>query len=376
MAMAIASAAVRHILLSPMSSPFARGIRSALVVRSNRLHCPRRVPRLSFEKSRQLSKNDCPERDPQHRQRWLRWASAVRPRVAQANTQMRARTFQEQVPFTLTGASPARWGGLPWVQGVIHATSSPTTARADASRLMVAVGGRSEVMWRQGRRRRHHSVEAGSITFMACDVELEQLQSVGDHECFGMQLDPAMIDRWTERGSSREALKLAQLPRHFSARDQHALALANVITQEGLRQFGLGQLYAQSICLALLSHVWGNHARSSVRDLPGGMSRAKVHAVTDYIWAHLGDDLSLDVLADQTDLSPSHFSASFRRATGVSPYQYLLKARIERSKELLRAGDRSTTDVALATGFSSGSHFAATFRKMTSLTPSAFRELG
>lgn len=280
------------------------------------------------------------------------------------------------MPFTLTGASPPTWGGLPWVRGVIHAVPSPTTARADASRLMVAVRGRSDVMWRQGRGRRQHAVEAGSITFMACDVELQQVQSVGDHECLGMELDPATIDRWTERGSSREALKLAQLPRHFTARDPHLLALVDLIQQEGIRQAGLGQLYAQSICLALLSHLWGNYARSHIRDLPGGMSRAKVRAMTDFIWAHLGDDLSLDVLADQADLSPSHFSASFRRATGVSPYQYLLKARIERSKELLRSGDCSTTEVALATGFSSASHFATAFRKMTSLTPSAFRRIG
>lgn len=241
---------------------------------------------------------------------------------------------------------------------------------------MVAVRGRSEVTWREGRRSSRREVEPGSVTFLDCDVELEQVKSIGDYECFGIELDPTKIDRWTERGSVREALKLTQLPRHFSAHDPHVLALAYAMEREGIRDCSLGLLYAQSICLALLSYVWSRYASSHVRDLPSGMSSAKVNEVKDFIWAHLSEDLSLDVLAEQAGLSASHFCSCFRRETVLAPHQYLLKARIERSKELLRSGASSITDVALATGFSSASHFAATFKKMTAMTPSKYQELG
>ena len=277
------------------------------------------------------------------------------------------------MPFTLTGLSDAKWGGLPWVKGIIHTIPSPQTARTDASRLMVAVQGHSEVVWRQGRKSCRRLIEPGSITFMDSDVELEHVQSIGDYESFGIEFDPARIDRWTGRGSVREALKLSHLPRHFAAHDPHVLILARAMEQEGVRRLGL--LYAQSVCLTLLSYVWGKYARSHVPVLSGGLSRVKVNELKDFIWEHLGSNLSLEDLAEQAGLSASHFCSSFKRAAGISPHQYLLRARIERSKELLRSTPRSITDVALVTGFSSASHFAAAFKKATALTPVQYQKL-
>ena len=77
-------------------------------------------------------------------------------------------------------------------------------------------------------------------------------------------------------------------------------------------------------------------------------------------------------LAELVDLSPHHLCRSFKQATGTSPYQYILKERIERSKALLRMGNTSVAQVALSVGFSSQSHFADAFRKHTSTTPGRF----
>ena len=60
-------------------------------------------------------------------------------------------------------------------------------------------------------------------------------------------------------------------------------------------------------------------------------------AVVAYIEDHLGADLSLGQMAAVAGLSPSHFAHQFKRATGLPPYQYVLRHRVERA-ERLRAG--------------------------------------
>jgi AraC-like DNA-binding protein len=61
-----------------------------------------------------------------------------------------------------------------------------------------------------------------------------------------------------------------------------------------------------------------------------------------------------------------------RQATGTTPYRYILNARIERAKIILATRTLSIAQVALAVGFSSQSHFSAAFRKHTGMSPRRF----
>jgi AraC family transcriptional regulator len=61
---------------------------------------------------------------------------------------------------------------------------------------------------------------------------------------------------------------------------------------------------------------------------------------------------------------------------GVSPYRYVLTARIDKAKRLLRGSRLGVLDVALATGFADQSHFAKTFRRVTGAVPTAYRARG
>ena len=61
----------------------------------------------------------------------------------------------------------------------------------------------------------------------------------------------------------------------------------------------------------------------------------QVAKVCEMIYGHLDRDLSLVELAAVAGQSTSYFSQMFRTATGQSPHQFVLAARIERAKELL-----------------------------------------
>jgi AraC family transcriptional regulator len=71
---------------------------------------------------------------------------------------------------------------------------------------------------------------------------------------------------------------------------------------------------------------------------------------------------------------PSHFSQMFRKSTGQSPHQFVLRHRVERAKEILRTPEMRVLDVAVACGFKTQQHFARVFRQMCGVSPTQYRQ--
>ena len=78
-------------------------------------------------------------------------------------------------------------------------------------------------------------------------------------------------------------------------------------------------------------------------------------------------------MARAAGLSSAHFSREFRAAFGETPHQYLLTRRLERAAALLRATDRTVTDICLLVGLESVGSFSTSFRRMFGKTPTAYR---
>ena len=93
----------------------------------------------------------------------------------------------------------------------------------------------------------------------------------------------------------------------------------------------------------------------------------------DLIDRRYGEPLDLDALARTAHVSPRHFSRSFRRTFGETPYQYLLTRRIERAGHLLRTTEMRVAEVCLAVGFSSVGSFTTTFRRRVGSSPTSYR---
>jgi AraC-like DNA-binding protein len=94
----------------------------------------------------------------------------------------------------------------------------------------------------------------------------------------------------------------------------------------------------------------------------------------DLIDRDYADLLDLDALAREAGYSKYHFARAFAAAYGEPPRAYLTRRRIERAKELLRAGNLSVTEVCLAVGFESLGSFSARFRQLVGQTPSDYRQ--
>jgi AraC-like DNA-binding protein len=105
-----------------------------------------------------------------------------------------------------------------------------------------------------------------------------------------------------------------------------------------------------------------------------GLAPASLRRVTELVHAKIEDELSLDEMAESAGLSTAHFSQMFRKSTGETPHQFLLRQRVERAKEMLRAGQARVLDVAIASGFKTQQHFARVFRRMCGATPKEYRK--
>jgi AraC family transcriptional regulator len=136
-----------------------------------------------------------------------------------------------------------------------------------------------------------------------------------------------------------------------------------------------GQLYIEGLAAALTVHLLrssGLSTRSPIQH-KGGLAPRQIRRVLEYIETHLTRELGLVELAAIAELSPHYFGEAFRISTGRSPHRYVMERRVECARALLWIADRPIRDIAYAAGFSSQSHFTANFRRVTGLTPGRFR---
>jgi len=104
------------------------------------------------------------------------------------------------------------------------------------------------------------------------------------------------------------------------------------------------------------------------------LPRWRLNKVSEYVSAHMGEDITLDKMAAVANLSRRHFARCFTLEIGQTPYRWLLERRLDRAKDLLTSTDDTLSDISVACGFSSQSHLTTLLRKRTGLTPSAWRK--
>jgi AraC-like DNA-binding protein len=85
-------------------------------------------------------------------------------------------------------------------------------------------------------------------------------------------------------------------------------------------------------------------------------------------------DWTIDLLLQIAHMSRSNFMRVFRKATGQTPIDYLVRLRIQKSISLLRNTDQPIIEIALESGFNDSNYFTRQFRKLTNESPSAYRK--
>ena len=99
----------------------------------------------------------------------------------------------------------------------------------------------------------------------------------------------------------------------------------------------------------------------------------QLDAVTDYLYAHLDDDLSLDRLADVSGFSPYHWHRIYRAVRGETAAQTVRRLRLERAATILAQNAWPLERIARRAGFTSADAFSRAFQRAYDRTPGRFR---
>jgi AraC family transcriptional regulator len=109
------------------------------------------------------------------------------------------------------------------------------------------------------------------------------------------------------------------------------------------------------------------------RDRVGGLPGCRLRRVAQYVEQNLQARLRLAELSALVHMSPYHFARLFKRSTGVPPHLFVIRCRIEQARTLLVTQTAPIAVIARLVGFQTPSHFTTTFRRLTGMTPSEYR---
>ena len=100
-----------------------------------------------------------------------------------------------------------------------------------------------------------------------------------------------------------------------------------------------------------------------------------IRKCVDFIHSHLHEKITLDMLAEYTNLNASYLSTLFKKETGHSIHSYISNIRLETAASMLRCSDYPIAEIAHTMNYSSQSHFIKAFREKYSVTPSYYRKM-
>jgi len=186
----------------------------------------------------------------------------------------------------------------------------------------------------------------------------------GGDECLSFQLAPSLVEAIGDRSELWRIGCVPPLP-ELMVIGELAQAAAEDRTDLGLDELGI------AFAARVVEIVSGRPRRA-----PDALARDRRRAVEAALWldAHSHEPIDLESAAREAGLSSFHFLRLFSRVLGVTPHQYLVRARLRRAARLLADDTRSVTSVAFDVGFGDLSNFVRTFHRAAGVSPRRFRQ--
>jgi transcriptional regulator GlxA family with amidase domain len=119
-------------------------------------------------------------------------------------------------------------------------------------------------------------------------------------------------------------------------------------------------------------HRDGGQAQYIERPLP----RSKCDTVGEVlVWMeqHLGEEVTVEQLAERALMSPRTFARRFQQETGTTPYRWILRQRVLLAQRMLEATDETVDAIAGRTGFGTAAALRHQFLRAVGTTPNSYR---
>lgn len=126
-------------------------------------------------------------------------------------------------------------------------------------------------------------------------------------------------------------------------------------------------------------HILIHEAIQALETSKGASSKrtysSRVQKTINWFSQNCENNITIEDAAEYAGLKPSQFRNLFRKETGFSPIEYLIRIRIEKAKQMLINEKLSVTHIAFELGFNTSQYFATSFRRITGKTPRAYRAM-
>jgi AraC family transcriptional regulator len=231
----------------------------------------------------------------------------------------------------------------------------------------------TQVEWERGGRYSRFVAKPGDVLVLAPGAG-NSLRTNLPNEAFYCLVNPELLESLAER-DWKTGGRAIEIMERFTKNDAEMWRLGQCLATQLRSPVTGSRLYAESLYSQIAIQLLWNY---SSLPRPGKTQREhlddqRLRRAVDFIHDALGDDISLDALAEVAGLSPNYFVSAFKDATGRTPHRYITEQRIAKACDLLHDPHRSITDVSGAVGFSSQSHMTEVFRRFMKTTPAAYR---
>jgi AraC family transcriptional regulator len=229
---------------------------------------------------------------------------------------------------------------------------APMSWRSQGKQGMKVSGPGSIFVWSRGS---EHSVSfPDSMAGILVNLEPNLLQQVLPENDRGRDVE--LIDQWGVHDRQVE----------------HILRTLEADLEDGLPG---GRLFGDSLLCALAVRLQCSYGVTPPKNAErgNGLPRVRLNRVIEYIEANLHREIALSALADTAGMSPHYFSELFKQSVHFSPYQYVLRRRIEHARKLLHEPSVSVLEAAVRSGFSDQGQFTKVFRRIVGITPTGYR---
>ncbi len=105
----------------------------------------------------------------------------------------------------------------------------------------------------------------------------------------------------------------------------------------------------------------------------GGDGRI-IRPAIEYMNENIGEDITIELLADTVHLSKSYFMRCFKKTVGIGAIEYLAQLRVKKVCALLCETDMTASEAAFGCGFRNLSNFNRRFKEIMGCTPCEYRK--
>ncbi|MEK1889970.1 MAG: helix-turn-helix domain-containing protein [Phyllobacterium sp.] len=215
----------------------------------------------------------------------------------------------------------------------------------------------------------------GSTTFVLPANAGFSLHLDYEHRNRSISLHPTLLETRIHVPAERIVAAFERISNSYFTK--HCVnSLVNEIWHNSAMDTGwLGELFCDSASLALVAYLLSEELRFDQQIRRGGLAPHQMRMLIDFMSSRLSNKVKIAELAGIAGLSEYHFIRAFRRQTGVTPYQYILRMRINRATELLRQHpNKGIEEIALLCGFCSASTLGLQFKRVIGISPRSYRD--